>query len=62
MGNIRLGCMMEDLIFIQNFNKGNGVTRKFHTNGSLSIEITYKKNNIIEKKCWDNQGNKIECK
>jgi len=49
MGNIRLGCMMEDLIFIQNFNKGNGVTRKFHTNGSLSIEIIYKKNNIIEK-------------
>ena len=53
---------MEDLIFIQNFNKGNGVTRKFHTNGNISIEITYKKNNIIKKKCWDNQGNKIECK
>ncbi len=48
--------------FYTNFNKGSGVTRKFHTNGNISIEITYKKNNIIKKKCWDIKGNKIECK
>lgn len=43
------------------FNNGNGVTKNFHSNGQKMRILTYKNNNIVKSKCWDNQGNQIEC-
>ena len=49
-----------------NYKNGqlNGVFKVWHRSsvgGQLRYEFNYKDGEIISKKCWDEEGNKIEC-
>ena len=37
------------------------ILREWHKNGQLMSESNYKDDVIQSKKCWDEEGNKIEC-
>lgn len=45
------------------FDKGKrtGKWKGYHENGNLRKLAVYKENIIISQKCWDKDGNKIEC-
>ena len=36
--------------------------KKYYITGEKLLEINYENNQIISKKCWDKNGNEIECK
>jgi len=46
-----------------NFKNGkqDGLERTWHFNGRLISEANFTEGNLISKKCWDEEGNKIEC-
>ncbi len=39
----------------------NGPWKMYYENGQLDMELHHKNGQIISKKCWDEDGNKIEC-
>ena len=41
--------------------KKDGLWKKWHKNGQLQYEKNYKDGEIIFEKCWDEDGNEIEC-
>ena len=46
-----------------NFKNGkqDGLERTWHFNGRLISEANFTEGNFLSKKCWDEEGNKIEC-
>lgn len=46
-----------------NFKNGKqgGLERTWHFNGQLISEANFTEGNFISKKCWDKEGNVIEC-
>ena len=46
-----------------NFKNGkqDGLERTWHFNGRLISEANFTEGNFISKKCWDEEGQKIEC-
>ena len=46
-----------------NFKNGkqDGLERTWHFNGRLISAANFTEGNLISKKCWDEEGNKIEC-
>ncbi len=51
------------LNFEYNYKEGlaDGLCRQWYVNGQLSIELNYKAGEILSQKCWDKDGNDIEC-
>ena len=47
-----------------NFNndKKEGLWKYYHENGQLAGKVDLKDGQIISKKCWDENGDKTECK
>ena len=41
--------------------KKEGLWKKWYKNGQLQYEKNYKDGEIIFEKCWDEEGNEIEC-
>jgi len=41
--------------------KLEGIWKSFYKNGQLNYEWNYKEGELISQKCWDENGNKIEC-
>ena len=39
----------------------NGKSTWWHENGQKSGEATYKDGAVISSKCWDEDGNEIDC-
>jgi antitoxin component YwqK of YwqJK toxin-antitoxin module len=42
--------------------KYNGLFNGYYENGHLIQQVNYMDGNIISTKCWDKEGNEIECK
>ena len=41
--------------------KLEGIWKSYYENGQLNYEWNYKEGELISQKCWDENGNKIEC-
>mgnify|MGYP006188358569 FL=1 len=41
--------------------KLEGIWKSYYENGQLNYEWNYKEGKLISQKCWDENGNKIEC-
>ena len=41
--------------------KNDGIWKKWYKNDQLQYEKNYKDGEIIFEKCWDEDGNEIEC-
>jgi antitoxin component YwqK of YwqJK toxin-antitoxin module len=52
---------IEDLIKKDREVTREGVVRSWYYNGQLEYEHSYKNGEIIFEKCWDEDGNEIEC-
>jgi antitoxin component YwqK of YwqJK toxin-antitoxin module len=39
----------------------NGLSRQWYENGQLSLEENYLNGELISSKCWDENGNLIQC-
>jgi antitoxin component YwqK of YwqJK toxin-antitoxin module len=48
---------------IWNWKEGklDGLTRDWYRNGQLEYEANFKDGELISKKCWDEDGNEINC-
>ena len=42
--------------------KLEGIWKSYYENGQLNYEWNYKEGELISQKCWNENGNKIECK
>ena len=42
-------------------DRKDGLTRWWNENGQLMIEGNYKDGNLLSEKCWDKDGNEIQC-
>jgi hypothetical protein len=40
----------------------DGICKWYYKNGQLGTETNYNEGKIISSKCWDEDGNEIECK
>ena len=45
------------------FKKGKqlGILKTYHENGQMSRENSWKNNKVVSEKCWDENGNEIDC-
>ena len=43
-------------------SKKEGLWKTYYESGKLNEERNYKDGKLISKECWDEDGNKIECK
>ena len=44
-----------------NVDKLDGLSKTYHKNGKISSKSKYKDNLLISKRCWDENGRKINC-
>ena len=53
----------DNLRYKRNYKKGkqDGLQRSWHTNGVLKKESNYKDGELLNSKCWDEEGKEIEC-
>ena len=55
------GQLKVETFFNKDFNR-DGIYKSYYENGQLKSEENYKDDTVISQKCWDEDGNEIECK
>ena len=44
-----------------NDDKEEGLWKEYYDNGQLASYKSYKEGELISNKCWDEEGNEIDC-